>query len=410
MSDAKKYDVVVYGATSFVGQLICQYLIREYGTGGEINWAIAGRSKQKLSQLVRQLGPPAEQLPVIIADAHDENALATLCLNSKVILTTVGPYAHYGETLVKTCAENGTDYVDLTGEAHWIRAMLEKYEQTAKQNGARIVHCCGFDSIPSDLGVYFLQQQAQARFSEPCEQVQCRVKAMRGGFSGGTVASIINIVRAATKDKALRKVLGNPYALCLDGPKNSVKQHDVKTPTYNKNFQAWTAPFIMAGINTRIVHRTNMLLDMVYGNTFKYDEAMLTGDGPKGWAKAQAITAAMGGFLTSVALKPSRWLLEKYVLPAPGEGPSPEAQEKGFFDIRFFGKTQHGKTLVTKVTGDRDPGYGATAKMITEAAICLVKDIPSTEKAGGFWTPATVFGHTLIQRLEEKAGMRFEVL
>ena len=406
----KPFQIVVFGATSFVGQIICQYLTDTYGVDGEVKWAAAGRNLDKLNEVKATLGGAASNLTLLQADANDPKQLAALCDKAGVILSTVGPYALYGEPMVKACVETGTDYVDLTGETQWIRAMLIKYEKQAQASGARIVNCCGFDSIPSDLGVHFLQKQAKEKFGAPCTRVKMRVKAAKGGASGGTVASMLNIVQEATKDAELRKQLGNPYALCIDNAVNSARQPDVKSATKDPDFNAWLAPFVMAAINTRIVHRSNALLKGGYGKDFAYDEAMLTGSGTSGWLKAQAITGALGGFVVGAALKPTRWLMEKFVLPAPGEGPSPEEQKNGFYDIRFHGKTAAGEEIRTKVTGDRDPGYGSTAKMISEAALCLGVDTPASVVGGGFWTPATALGDKLIERLEAKAGLQFKVL
>ena len=406
----KTFDVIVYGATSFVGQIICRYMLDQYGVDGDLKWAIAGRSAGKLESVKQQLGGAAASLETITADAADESALQAMCARGQVILSTVGPYAYYGEPLVKVCAETGTDYVDLTGEVQWIREMLERYEAKARTSGARIVHCCGFDSIPSDLGVHFVQSHAKNKFGKPCQRVKLRVKVAKGGFSGGTVASLMNVAKEAAKNPALRKVLADPYALCLDGPRNSAQQPDVKSATYDKDFDSWLAPFVMAAINTRIVHRSNMLTGNGYGEGFAYDEAIMTGSGAKGWAAAQGVTVGMGSFLVAVAIKPTRWLLEKFVLPAPGEGPSPEEQRNGFYDIRFYGETPGGQIIRARVTGDRDPGYGSTAKMISEAAVCLARDVSAKEKSGGFWTPATIFGDQLITRLQDNAGLTFEVL
>lgn len=406
----KPFQIVVFGATSFVGQIICQYLTDTYGVDGDIKWAAAGRNLTKLGEVKATLGPAASNLTLLQADADKPEQLTDLCHQANVILSTVGPYALYGEPMVKACVETGTDYVDLTGETQWIRAMLIKYEKQAQQSGARIVNCCGFDSIPSDLGVHFLQKQAKEKFGAPCTRVKMRVKAAKGGASGGTVASMLNIVQEATKDAELRKQLGNPYALCVGNAVNDARQPDVKSATKDPDFNAWLAPFVMAAINTRVVHRSNALLDGGYGKDFAYDEAMLTGAGTSGWLKAQAITGAMGGFVVGAALKPTRWLMEKFVLPAPGEGPSPEEQKNGFYDIRFHGKTAAGEEIRTKVTGDRDPGYGSTAKMISESALCLGMDTPASAVGGGFWTPATALGDKLIERLEAKAGVHFSVV
>ncbi len=415
----KQFDVIVFGATSFVGQILCRYLLDQFGTGAKpgarkLTWAIAGRSQAKLDALATSLGADAKALPIIIADADDEEALETLCAQTGVVISTVGPYALYGETLVRVCSRSGTDYCDLTGEPHWVRRMITKYADEAKRSGARIVHCCGFDSIPSDLGVWFLQQEAMRQFGAPCTEVKMRVKAMRGAASGGTVASGLNIVREATKDAALRKELSNPYSLCSPESASEstpkVRQTNVRTATFDNDFQSWSAAFVMAAINVRMVLRSNALQDYRYGRDFRYDEAMLTGKGFAGHAKAIAVTTGLGGFVAAAALAPTRWLMEKTILPAPGEGPSREAQEKGFYDFRFVGRTADGRELRVKVTGDRDPGYGSTAKILGEAAACLAQDISHEAVGGGFWTPATALGAALHQRLEAHAGLKFEVL
>jgi short subunit dehydrogenase-like uncharacterized protein len=407
---APRHDLMVFGATSFVGQILARYLFEEFGTHGKLRWAIAGRSGSKLEALRKSLGPKAADLPMAIADADDELALGKLCDQASVIISTVGPYALYGEPLLKVCAESGTDYCDLTGEVQWIRRMLQAYEKSARRSGARIVHCCGFDSIPSDLGVHFLQQQSMKRFGQPCTQVKMRVKAVRGGFSGGTVASLLNALKEASADPALRKELANPYSICPEGYGSRLRQPNVKFAEHDADFDAWVAPFVMSAINTRIVQRSNALSKQAYGANFRYDEAMLAGRGLKGRLTASAIGAALGSFMVAGAIGPVRGALERFVLPAPGEGPSPEEQRNGFFDFRFFGRTDDGRSLRTKVTGDRDPGYGSTAKMLGQAGACLALDIEKSDKPGGFWTPATVFGDRLVKRLTAHSGLTFEVL
>lgn len=402
------YDLVVFGATSFVGQILTRYLFETYGVGGSVNWAIAGRSSHKLEGVKSELGSKAGKLPVILADVSDEASLETLCGQTRAVISTVGPYALYGEPMVRACVRSGTDYCDLTGEVQWIRKMIERYEEEAKSSGARIVHCCGFDSIPSDLGVWFLQQQAGETFGSPCKDVRMRVKAAKGGLSGGTVASMINIAKEAGSDPALRKELANPFSICPPEHRSQTRQPSLKTAEFDKTFQVWLAPFVMGAINTRVVHRSNALQDAGYGKEFTYDEAMMTGRGLKGRASAYGMTAALGAFFTASAIKPTRWVVEKLV-PKPGEGPSPEEQRAGFFDIRFVGRTEDGKTMITKVTGDRDPGYGSTAKMLGEAGMCLAFDVPD-DKPGGFWTPASLLDGDLLKRLTEKAGLTFEVV
>jgi short subunit dehydrogenase-like uncharacterized protein len=410
-----QFDAVVFGATSFVGQILCRYLLQEFGGPGaphkrKLNWAIAGRSRAKLDELVASLGADAKTLTVIVADAADDKALEAMCEQTRVVISTVGPYALYGEPLVRACAKLGTDYCDLSGEVQWMARMIHKYSAAAGKSGARIVHCCGFDSIPSDMGVWFLQQQALLHFGEPCTEVKMRVKAMRGAASGGTVASLVNVVREARSDPAVRKVMANPYSLCPKGYANKTRQNNLKGAAFDGDFNAWTAPFVMSAINVRVVFRSNALLENQYGGNFKYDEAMLTGKGLGGRAKALAIAAGLGGFVIGAALQPTRWLMEKFMLPAPGEGPSPEAQEKGFYDLRFAGRTADGREITTKVTGDRDPGYGSTAKMLGEAAACLALDISRKEIGGGFWTPSTALGEALYKRLEKYAGLKFLLL
>jgi short subunit dehydrogenase-like uncharacterized protein len=404
------HDVVVFGATSFVGRILSRYLLERFGTRGELKWAAAGRSKARLEELRRELGTGAAKLPILVADASDEGSLHALATQARVIVSTVGPYALYGEPLVKVCAETGTDYCDLTGEVQWIRRMIQRHEAAARKSGARIVHCCGFDSIPSDLGVHFLQREALRRFGQPCVSVKMRVRAMRGGFSGGTVASLMNIVKETAADPSLRRELQNPYSICPEGYRPKTRQPGVKAATFDADFGAWTAPFVMSAINTRIVQRSHALLGQPWGAGFTYDEAVLTGRGLKGRLAAAGMSAGLAGFMVAGAIPPTRWLLERFVLPAPGEGPSPEDQQKGFFDLRFHGTTADGRSLRTKVTGDRDPGYGSTGKMLGEAAACLALDLGHQEPAGGFWTPATLFGDRLIDRLTAHAGLGFEVL
>ncbi|MEP1445499.1 MAG: saccharopine dehydrogenase NADP-binding domain-containing protein [Paraglaciecola sp.] len=405
-----KFDIVIFGATSFVGQILTRYMLSEFALDGELKWAIAGRSQSKLIALKHSLGSAAESLDVLVADAADEASLNLLCSSTRVIISTVGPYALYGEPLLKTCVALGTDYCDLTGEVQWIAKMLERYENQAKVSGARIVNSCGFDSLPSDLGVYFLQQHAQQKFAESCSSIKMRVKKMKGAASGGTVASMTNIFKEVATNPSLRKVLANPYAICPADHGNKVRQNDMNRPQYDNDFNSWVAPFVMAVINTRIVHRSNALVTGGYSRHFEYNEAMLTGKGIIGGTMATTVGAGLGGFAMAAVLPPTRWAMEKFILPKPGEGPSQEAQEKGFYDIRFYGKTDSGQEIRVKVTGDQDPGYGSTAKMLAQAAACLAQDISKDTVSGGFWTPAAIFGDKLIQRLVNYSGLTFEVI
>jgi short subunit dehydrogenase-like uncharacterized protein len=411
MNDAPRLDVVAFGATSFVGRLLCRYLLERHGArGGEIAWGIAGRSAARLEALRRELGAAAADLPLLVADAADEPALRALCGRARVVVSTVGPYALHGEPLVRACVQSGTDYADLTGEVQWIRRMIERYEHGARRSGARIVHACGFDSIPSDLGVHFVQQESLRRYGVPCNEIAMRVQVLRGAASGGTVASMVNIVREAAADPALRRTLADPYALCGPDADRLARQPRDSDTLYDAEYGAWAAPFVMAAVNTRIVHRTNWLKDYAYGRDFRYGEAVLTGRGPRGRLRAAGVSAGLAAFAAAAAFGPTRRTLERFVLPAPGEGPSPEAQRRGRFDLRFIGRVDPLRRVSARVTGDRDPGYGSTAKMLGEAAACLARDVPAGERGGGFWTPATMLGDRLVARLRAHAGVAFDLL
>ena len=417
-TETAQFDLVVFGATSFVGQILTTYLTQyfaEQGASGEqIHWAIAGRSQSKLDALKHTLGNAAKDLTTIIADVNDAHAIKALCEQTSVVVSTVGPYALYGEAMVKACVETGTDYCDLTGETQWIKKMLDRYQSQAEQTGARIVNCCGFDSVPSDMGVYFLQQQAQKHWHAPATQVKMRVKTLKGGASGGTIASMINIIQEAAADPVLRKQLVNPYLLAPENHGFQKKQHYVKTAEFDTDFNAWIAPFVMSAINERVVHRSNALANHAYGDQFSYNEAMLMGQGFRGRAKAYSLVAGLGAFMLGAVSKPISKVMERYMLPKPGEGPTPEQQLSGFFDIRFMGKSDDGKIMQIKVTGDRDPGYGSTGKMLGQAALSLVLDHhrhgQKTGCSGGFWTPATMFDQRFIERLEHYAGIDFELI
>lgn len=412
--DPRTHDVVVFGATSFVGQLLCRYLGERHGFTGDgpegLTWAIAARSKAKLDDLVADLGEGASALPVLVADAHDEAEVRALAEAARVVVSTVGPYALHGSKLVAACAEAGTDYLDLAGETPWVRRMIDQHQDAAEASGARLVPSSGFDSIPSDLGVHVLQQAAVDRSGAPARRVRMGVKAMRGGASGGTIASMLNIINEVKSDPQARKELANPYALCPEGQRSGVRQPNVARPVHDPVFGRWAGPFVMAAINTRVVHRSNALQGYPYGEDFVYDEVMMTGSGPVGAATATGMTAALGGFFGAAAVPGLNKVVERLV-PAPGTGPSPEAQEQGFFDIRLYGELADGGRVEAKVTGDRDPGYGSTAKMLGEAAACLAKDVPARaqQPAGGFWTPASLLGDELVRRLKEHAGLTFGV-
>ena len=404
----KEFDVVIFGATGFVGQILCRYLADE-GSDPDLRWAIAGRSQIKLRALKTALGKSVQAIPIFVADSFDEVALSNLCVRTSLVIATVGPYALYGETLIKVCAQSGTDYCDLTGEPQWIKRMIALYEGDAKTSGARIVNCCGFDSIPSDIGVKFLQQEALKKFGTMCDKVRLRVKAIQGGPSGGTVASGLNTLKEAGKDSSLRRELRDLYSLCPPGHGNMVRQDQIKV-TYDNEFKSWVGPFVMATINTRVVLRSNAIRESSYAEQFRYDEGFLTGDGRKGQKRAKQLERFLKISIGLLSIPLVRLFLTRFVLPKPGDGPSLDEQISGFYDFRFLGRTQHGDEIKVKVTGDRDPGYGSTAKMLAQAGISLVKDVDKQEVPGGFWTPATAFNEDYTNRLITNAGLSFEVL
>jgi len=413
--DGRELDVVLHGATGFTGRLVAEHLLVRHGADGDLRWALSGRSREKLErvrdELARDTGvASARELPLVVADAHDAEALAGLARRTRVVCTTVGPYALHGSELVAACAGAGTHYCDLTGEVPWMRRMIDAHESAARESGARIVHACGFDSIPSDLGTWFLQREMRERQGAPASHVKLRVHGMRGGMSGGTAASMLNILEEAGRDPAVRRLLADPHALEPEAASGAGESEPL-TPRWDDDFESWTAPFVMAAINTRVVRRTRALLESRgegYGAGFRYDEAVLTGPGPAGWLKAAAVAGGLGVFAAAGSVGPLRSALARLV-PSPGEGPSRERREAGWFDLRLVGEHPHerGKSLRARVTGDRDPGYGATARMLGESAACLAQD--GLAAGGGFWTPAAALGEPLLARLEAHAGLRFSL-
>jgi short subunit dehydrogenase-like uncharacterized protein len=389
---SSKFDIVVYGATGFTGQLVAEYLAAHYKGDANLKWAMAGRSKDKLATVRDAIGAPADT-PLIVADASDPASLKAMVAQAKSVISTVGPYLLYGSELLAACVASGTDYFDLCGEPPWMRRMIDTHEATAKSTGARIVFSCGYDSLPFELGVFCAQEEARKVFGAPANRVKGRVREMRGTFSGGTAASMRAIFAAAANDPSLVALLRNPFALTpgFEGP----KQPPGNRPVFDQELDSWTAPFVMANINTRNVHRSNFLLGFPYGKDFVYDEMMLTGPGEQGEALAKRIATAN----TSEKMNSGG--------PKPGEGPSKEERENGMYDLLFVAIAPDGKQARAAVKGDRDPGYGSTSKMISECAICLLRD--TLDVAAGIWTPGAAMGHKLIKRLEDHAGLTFSV-
>ena len=379
------FDVIVYGATGYTGRLVAEYIALTYPAG--VRWAMAGRSLSKLEEVRGEMGISAD-VPLVTANADDPASLRAMCERTKVVISTVGPYQLYGSDLVAACAATGTAYVDLCGEPAWMRQMIDAHDAEAKRTGARIVFSCGFDSIPFDLGVLTLQEAAVARFGRPVPRVKCRVRTMKGTFSGGTAASLKATLAAAAKNPSLVPLLASPFAL-TPGHKGP-HQPTGLIPEYDSTIESWVAPFVMAPINTKNVHRTNFLLGQRYGDDFVYDEMVVTGLGEMGKAAAEALTK-LNPFADNKG-------------PKPGEGPTKEERESGHYDVLFMGLMPDGTRIDAVVTGDRDPGYGSTSKMLAESAMCLIEDVAGD---GGIWTPGALMGEPLRKRLIAKAGMTF---
>ncbi len=388
-----KFDIVVYGATGFTGQLVAEYLAAQYKGDKSLTWAMAGRSKVKLASVRDAIGAPADT-PLIVADAGDPASLKAMVAQAKSVITTVGPYQLYGSDLVAACAAAGVDYFDLSGEPLWMRQMIDAHEATAKSSGARIVFSAGFDSIPFELGVFCVQEEAKKVFGPAASRVKGRVRDMRGTFSGGTAASARATFAAAAKDLSLVAMLQNHFVLIpgFEGP----KQPRANKPMLDEDLGQWAAPFVMASINTRNVHRSNMLMNYPYGKDFVYDEMILTGVGEQGEANAKRVVAAVNAERMGASDGPK-----------PGEGPSKEERENGLYDLLFVAIGPDGKQVRAVVKGDRDPGYGSTSKMISECAICLLRDAPDVP--AGIWTPGAAMGHRLIKRLVDHAGLTFGI-
>lgn len=391
---SQQFDIIVYGASGFTGRLVAEYLDANYKNGGAVSWAMAGRSLEKLATVRDEIGAPVDT-PLIACDAGDTASLEAMVKSTKVVLTTVGPYQLYGEGLVAACAAHGIDYVDLCGEPVWMRFMVDAYEATAKASGARIVFSCGFDSIPSDLGVQLAQEEMIARFGVPASRINARVRKISGGASGGTVASLKATLIAAAANPAVLDYLRNPFAITPGF--TGAKQPSGMKVYFDEVMGSWVAPFVMAPINTRNVHRTNMLLGHPYGTNFVYEEMMATGPGENGEMIANAVANDKSMSSDSA--------------PKPGEGPSKAEREAGHYDILFMadGGADGGnsKTVNVAVTGDRDPGYGSTSKMITESALCLLNE--AKDAKGGIWTAGAVMGPALRARLIANAGLTFGV-
>lgn len=395
-------DVVLWGATGFTGRLVAGHLLDRHGVDGGLRWAIGGRNEAKLEALRSKLGA---DVPIIIGDAADPASLRAMVKRTKVVCTTVGPYAVHGSELVAACVETGTDYCDLTGEVPWIRRMIDEHHAAAADTGARIVHCCGFDCIPTDLGTWFTQQQMVELHGAPSPHVSIRVAGMRAGVSGGTLASMTGLLAEAA-DENVRAVLDDPYGLNPDEARAGPDEDDPAVPTRDGDGH-WTAPWLMSLVDTRVVRRSHALLGHPWGEDFRLDERLRLGHGPVGLAAASAVAAGIATVMGGGQLGAVRKLTEK-LMPSSGSGPSEKTRERGWFDIRFHARDAGGDVVLrTRVKGDRDPGYGSTAKMLGEAAACMALD--DLDAGGGVLTPASAMGGALVERLNHHAGVTFAV-
>lgn len=406
----RPYDIIVFGATGFTGKLVVEYLIEHYGVNNELfTWAIAGRNEDKIKKVIETLAVKNDQIKKInffIADSFNDKSLDNLSKSAKLVISTVGPYIKYGKNLVSHCAHNGTHYCDLTGEVPFIRESIDAYDKVAKKNECRIIHSCGFDSIPSDLGVLFLQSEAKKKYDRFCSHIKYYVRATKGGFSGGTIASMIAISNYIKSKPNLSGLLGNPYALNSDkykGPSVS----SLRSVEWDQDAGLWTAPFIMSGINTRVVRRSNELLGFKYGKKFIYTEVTSFQKGIIGYLKSYSMLIFLGLTKFLMSFKPTFWLLKNFYLPSPGEGPDREKRDNGFFKILLNGYVD-GSHISCTVTGDKDPGYSGTAIMLTESALSVILNNEEIPKKFGVLTPASAIGKILIKRLKTK-GIIFKV-
>ena len=399
----KQFDIIIWGASSFTGKLVTEYIFNNYGSS-KIKWAIAGRNLDKLEKVRSQIANI--DIPIFIADSFDEDSLSKFVKKTKVVCSTVGPYSLYGTKLVKLCVDNNTHYCDITGEAHWIRTLIDNFHEEAKSKKIKIVNSCGFDSIPSDMGVYFIQNEIKKLYKSYAKSIKMRVAGIRGGISGGTYGSINNLLKEAYADKNVFKVLNNPYGLNPKDKMEGMDKKDLRKIIFDKGSNSWIYPFIMAGINTKIVRRSNALSNFKYGKDFRYEEAMMSGKGISGFWKA--VLAVFP--LAMVGLNPNSFLkkIVNSFMPKPGEGPGLEKRKNGFYNLRFYITIDDKKKVFAKVIGDSDPGYGSTSKMLAESALCLAFDkLPENY---GVVTPSFSMGDKLLDRLNGNAGLKFELI
>ena len=410
--DDRRFDVVLWGATGFTGRLVAEYLVTHHGAGAALRWAIGGRSREKLERVregLAAIDKSAAELPVVVGDGDDRESLDAIVRTTRAVCSTVGPFAVHGRQLVAACVEAGTDYCDSTGEPQFVRAMIDAHDQAARASGARIVHCCGFDSVPSDLGTLMLQEHAREDHGCRCYEVRHTVSLRGGGISGGTAASMVQLMEEAARDPAVRDLLADPYALDPRHEGTDPEPHEQRGVHWDPDTKRWTAPFVMAAINSRVVRRSNAVLDYAWGRDFRYREAMSFAAGARGWLQAAGVATGLAAALGAMAMPPLRQLAASRFLPSPGEGPSKEARGRSSFVSRFVGVLEGSGKRIQGIARGGDPGYEETAKMLAESVLCLARDRATTRTEGGVLTPASCLGMTLVGRLR-KAGLSFEMV
>jgi len=408
----REFDIVLWGATGATGRRAAHHLARRCGECG-LRMAIGGRNQERLETLRDDLPDAGSPIAVLVGDSHDTAFMGEMTTRAKVVVSTVGPFALYGSELVAACAENGTHYCDLAAEPHWMRAMIDAHQVKARETGARMVHSCGHDAIPSDLGVQFLQDAALARYGEPCKRITTRVTRMKGGFSGGTAASFLNAMRLRETDPDFGRLSADPYALCPEGERQGPDGPDRMMPvevTWDADLQAWTKPYFMGPMNSKVVRRSNAIMGYPYGRDFRYQETALTHGGIGGWFAAMRSALFGRLFLVAMSIPATRGLLQRHVLPKSGEGPSKEVRETGSYELMQVGEMPDGTTLMVRLAGQGDPGVRSTTLMLTEAALCLAEDAGKIQVGGGFWTPAAAMGELLRDRITAHAGLTFELI
>ena len=407
MEKRREFDIVLWGATGFVGRRVAHHLAQRMADGTELRLALGGRETDDLQALRARLPSAAAEVPLVLGDSFDKSSLEAMAARTRLVCSAVGPYAKYGSELVAACVRNGTDYCDISGETHWMRQMMDTHQADAERSGARLIQTCGFDSIPSDLGVFVLQREAMEQIGKPCARIRMRVKSMRGGLNGGTAASFLYRNEQKAGDSSIRQIINDPYSLNPPG-----ERHGPDVPTgfnakavFDEGLSAWTLPFVMAPINTKVVRRSNALMGYPYGREFRYEEAMLAGSGVGGWVAASLGALGTAALMGALRLRPTRWLLTK-VMPKPGEGPSDEMRRTGRYELLFIGELADGSDLRLRIRGEGDPNTESTSKLMAEAALCLARD--DIDVGGGFWTPASALGEALVSRVIANDVLRIE--